>query len=291
LKESRTSKKISRENSNQKRVSTKHVQNAWLVSHNIRISFCCYLLSQTFFNLFSSSSSFSSLELIRDNSFSYCVVFCNYHDRFESVNHLDHFKITRTRNRTFASVFSDLKRSWKTWKISTRQAWSCSRERTESHTKLSKNSSSNTTSYQILTLTRSILHDRHRRRTFTKYRVIIWQIRKSTFNLKILKVFCEVFTNFTQNKRWRDKNLVYKIRADNSCFLTMLDKKSRNKKIRISQYHLINALKSRIAAFNVWFIDDFITSKMRNQHMKKTIKRHKRWKIKVTINYIKECEL
>ncbi len=113
---------------------------------------------------------------------------------------------------------------------------------------------------------------------------------KFSFNIDILKVFCDIFMNETQNKKWK-KKLMYKIRADVSCYLIMLDKKFRQKKIKISSYHLTDKFESRIAVFNVWFIQDFTNERLRDKHMRKIVKRHQRWKTRAIFIYIKNCEL
>jgi hypothetical protein len=73
---------------------------------------------------------------------------------------------------------------------------------------------------------------------------------KSTTNSDLLKKFCDIFKDNTKNKRWKEANKIYKIKANNSCFLMLLNKKSREES-KISEYHLIDSFDSRIATTKV----------------------------------------
>ncbi len=105
----------------------------------------------------------------------------------------------------------------------------------------------------------------------------------------LLKKFCDIFKDNTKNKRWKETNKIYKIKADNSCFLMLLDKMSRQES-KISEYHLINSFDPRIATTNVWFIDELIRIEQRNKKLKKLAKKHIAWKKKTLAKYSKECE-
>jgi hypothetical protein len=94
---------------------------------------------------------------------------------------------------------------------------------------------------------------------------------KPTSNSELLKIFCGVFIDTIQNKRWKGKNLVYKIRIDNFCFLIILDKKFKKDG---TQYHLTDAFGSRIAATNVWFIQGFTTPRSRDKMTERAAQRH-----------------
>ncbi len=113
-----------------------------------------------------------------------------------------------------------------------------------------------------------------------------------TSNAKILKVFCDIFLDDTQNKRWKKKPL-YKIRADVLCYLTMLNKKKKknSQHTKISFYHLTDKFDFRIIVANVWFIQSFITQQTKNRHMKIIDKRHRKWKFRALFKYIRECEI
>jgi hypothetical protein len=75
---------------------------------------------------------------------------------------------------------------------------------------------------------------------------------KPTSNAEILKVFCGISLDGTQNKRWKKKPL-YKIRAGVPCYLTMLDKKKKKETqhTKVPPYHLTDKFGSRIAAASV----------------------------------------
>jgi hypothetical protein len=79
---------------------------------------------------------------------------------------------------------------------------------------------------------------------------------KSTTNADIFRLFCEMIKNETENKRWKRTKRVYKVRAKNACYLTLLDKKSRKK--NTLDYHLTDKYESRIAASKIWFTRDMI---------------------------------
>jgi hypothetical protein len=84
--------------------------------------------------------------------------------------------------------------------------------------------------------------------------------KKFTSNAKILKVFCDIFLDDMQNKRWKKKSF-YKIKADVLCYFTMLNKKKKKNAqyTKISFYHLTDKFDFRIIVANVWFIQNFIT--------------------------------
>jgi hypothetical protein len=116
--------------------------------------------------------------------------------------------------------------------------------------------------------------------------------KKFTSNAKILKLFCDISFDVTQNKKWRKKSL-YKIKADVFCYFTMLNKKKKKdaQHTKISFYHLTDKFDSRIIVANVWFIQNFITQQTKDKHMKNIDKRHRKWKFRTLFRYIKECEI
>ncbi len=121
--------------------------------------------------------------------------------------------------------------------------------------------------------------------------------KKSTkfiLNSDILKIFCDTFMNSTKNKKWKEKKSLYRVRAKNSCFLIMLNKKSRDSKRQkknISSYHLIDFFESRIVNSQVWFVEDFSIVKQKDYKTKKIAKKHQRWKIRALVDYTRQCEL
>ncbi len=112
---------------------------------------------------------------------------------------------------------------------------------------------------------------------------------RSTTNAEILKLFCDIIKNETKNKRWKKTKQMYKVRAKNSCYLTLLDKKSRKK--NTLDYHLTNKYESRITSFMIWFNHEMIIAAQRKKEMRKIHKRHENWKTSVMKTYFKECEL
>ncbi len=112
---------------------------------------------------------------------------------------------------------------------------------------------------------------------------------RSTTNADILKLFCDIVKNETKNKRWKKTKQVYKVRARNVCYLTLLDKKSRKK--NTFDYHITNKYKSRIASFMIWFNHEMIIAAQRKKEMRKIHKKHEDWKTNVMKTYFKECEL
>jgi hypothetical protein len=120
-------------------------------------------------------------ELIRDNSFSYCVIFCNYHDRFRIISHSHHFSIIRARNRSSSFVFSNASRARETWEIDLNETWTSTQRWTESTSELSRNISSHKQSYQTSAFSCSIFHRRRRKRNFTEHRFIVSKTSKTHF--------------------------------------------------------------------------------------------------------------
>ncbi len=112
---------------------------------------------------------------------------------------------------------------------------------------------------------------------------------KSTTNANILKLFCEITKNETENKRWKRIKRVYKVRAENAFYLILLDKKSRKK--NTLDYYLTNKYESRITTSKVWFTRDMFIAAQKNKEMRKIHKKHEKWKKIVMKAYFKECEI
>ncbi len=112
---------------------------------------------------------------------------------------------------------------------------------------------------------------------------------RSTTNSNILRLLCEIAKNETKNKRWKSTKRVYKICADNACYLTLLDKKSRKK--NTLDYHLTDKYESRIAAFKVWFTHEMIIAAQKNKKMRTIHRKHEKWKTSVMRTYFRKCEI
>ncbi len=106
---------------------------------------------------------------------------------------------------------------------------------------------------------------------------------KSTSNIKMTRIFCDIVKNSAKNKRWKREH--HKIVVENLAFLLLLDKKSSSD-MSIEQknsedvfYHYINSFDFWINHSKVWFIETLNTSKKRFRKAQKTIKAHMQWKI------------
>ncbi len=112
---------------------------------------------------------------------------------------------------------------------------------------------------------------------------------RSTTNSNILRLLCEIAKNETKNKRWKNTKRIYKIRADNACYLTLLDKKFRKK--NTFDYHLTDKYESRIAEFKVWFTHEMIIAAQKDKKMRTIHRKHDKWKTNVMRTYFRECEV
>jgi hypothetical protein len=112
----------------------------------------------------------------------------------------------------------------------------------------------------------------------------------------MIRVYCDIARDNKRNKLW--KNQKVKIVAEKSCFLQILNKKTKknllimnSKNLKNSKYHYADCYEFRIAQTNVWFIEEMTTSKERRKIAVQHVKLHRQWKIKTTQNYHKSCEI
>jgi hypothetical protein len=119
---------------------------------------------------------------------------------------------------------------------------------------------------------------------------------KSTSKSEMIRVYCDIARDNKRNKLW--KNQKVKIVVEKSCFLQILDKKTKNdllimnsKNLKNSKYHYADSYEFRIAQTDVWFIERITTSKQRRRVAIEHVKLHRQWKIKATENYHKDCRI
>ncbi len=115
-------------------------------------------------------------------------------------------------------------------------------------------------------------------------------------NEKLIKIFCEIVKDATQNKIWKKDH--HKIVIENFAFILLLNKKSiddltqENFSVtRDNFYHYTNVFESRITQDKIWFTKNLSTSKKRFQRVQETAKIHHTWKIQSRKNYQNVCRM
>jgi hypothetical protein len=112
----------------------------------------------------------------------------------------------------------------------------------------------------------------------------------------MIRVYCDIARDNKRNKLWKNQKI--KIVAEKSCFLQILNKKTKenlfiinSKNLKNLKYHYANSYEFRIAQTNVWFIEEMTTSKQRRKVAIQHVKLHRQWKIKATENYHKNYKI
>ncbi len=120
---------------------------------------------------------------------------------------------------------------------------------------------------------------------------------KSTSNVQMMKKFCDLIKDFAINKRWI-KSKKFRITADQSIFLLMLNRKIKNidyttlnlsMKMTILVFHFVTIHESRIAQNKVWFTRSMFTTQDKMNATKMIAKEHLQWKIQIHTQYKKQC--
>ena len=106
-------------------------------------------------------------------------------------------------------------------------------------------------------------------------------------------MFCGIKKNDARSKK-KEKKIQSMI--DQSCYLRIVDKKSRMNyiKLKISEtftFHnqIIDFWKMITNENTIWFVHDFTTSKQRNMRVLTAARKHKKWKIKTHDQYKQDC--
>jgi hypothetical protein len=124
---------------------------------------------------------------------------------------------------------------------------------------------------------------------------------KSTINVNMIKIFCDLTKNFVINKRWR-KTRKFRITIEQSIYLLLFDKKLKSNEdytminsARIDtdvtlSFHFVTTLDSRISQNQILFTRKMSTIKKRTKVTQAITIAHYHWKIQTHKLYKNECK-
>ncbi len=120
---------------------------------------------------------------------------------------------------------------------------------------------------------------------------------KPATNRELIQTFCGIVKDTVENKVWKEE--IYKIIAEKSAYLLLLNKRTRDEFDFITanrnaillnfSYHYTDSFDSIINENFIWFIQELITSDLRLQKTQECVKKHYLWKIQKHLFYQSKC--